>query len=432
MFKKLTNEEFLEKLQCLGIKYIPLEEYKGAHVKIKWLCYENQNHVFEAEPCDIYSGKTKCPYCAHRLVFVGETDMWSTRPDMAKMLKNPDDGYKYFTTSSHKVDWICPNCHSDIKDKIINNVNMFGLSCPNCSDGMSFGEKYVYELLTQLKCNFIYDKTTEWSNNKRYDFRIPSMNLIIEVHGIQHYEQSFMEYHNSKRNVRTIEEEKQNDNYKMNLALSNGIKYYIQLDCKLSDYDYIKSSIIDSKLNELFDLSIVNWDKCFESTFSSNVILCADLWNSGMKNTKDISNNIGFNITSVIKYLKQAAKIGLCDYELNYTKNSVANKNLEIVCTLWENGVRNVTDLMKESGLSNGTVYKMLKRANLSTVPKNTKQLKPKQRKSKTKYLCLETNKIYNTYSELRNSGFNPKAVSNCCSGLSETSSGLHWKTISE
>ena len=253
-----------------------------------------------------------------------------------------------------------------------------------------------------------------------------------------------MSYSVSKRNVRTIEEEKQNDNYKMNLALSNGIKHYIQLDCKLSDYDYIKNSIIDSKLNDLFDLSVVDWDRCFKATFSSNVTLCAHLWNDGMKNTKDISDYIGFNITSVIKYLKQAAKIGLCDYELNYTKNSVANKNLGTVCTLWENGVRNVADLKVASGLSETTVYKMLKRANLPTVPKNAKQRKKKKQtkikqqtkvkpiKPKTKYLCIETNRIYNTYSELRKNGFNPKAVSNCCSGFSETSAGFHWKSISE
>ena len=156
------------------------------------------------------------------------------------------------------------------------------------------------------------------------------MNLIIETHGIQHYEQSFMNYSIDKKNIRTIEDEQQNDNYKMELALSNGIEHYIQLDCKLSEYDYIKNSIINSKLSKLFDLSVVDWDKCFEATFSSNVILCADLWNRGMKNTKDIADNIGFNICSIIKYLKQAAKIGLCDYELNYTKNSVANKNLEL------------------------------------------------------------------------------------------------------
>jgi hypothetical protein len=237
---------------------------------------------------------------------------------------------------------------------------------------MSFGEKYVYELLTQLKCDFIYDKTTEWSDSKRYDFLIPSMNLIIEVHGIQHYEQSFMKYHNSKRNARTIEEEKQNDNYKMNLALSNGIKYYIQLDCKLSDYDYIKSSIIDSKLNELFDLSIVNWDKCFESTFSSNVILCAHLWNDGMKNTKDISDYIGFNITSVIKYLKQATKIGLCDYKLNYKKNRSRYKQV----------------------------------------------------------LCIETQKVYEYLSKVEEDGYDYTHVSKCCNGAYETAYGMHWKFI--
>lgn len=325
-----------------------------------------------------------------------------------------------------KANFICPKCGNLIKDKVINNVVRFGLSCDKCSDGMSFGEKFIREFLVQLGCNFIYDKTVKWSNGKRYDFQIPSMSLIIEVHGIQHYEESFIRY-SSNRNIRTLEEEIQNDFYKKDLALKNGIKYYIQLDCKESDCDYIKKSIMNSELINLFDLSTIDWDKCLQSTFKSNVILCANLWNNGMKSTKEIAKFIGMDISSVIPYLKKASKIGLCDYELNYSQNKIANKNLETICSLWDNGVRNISDLMRLSGLSNGTVYKMLKRANLQTHSKYRKQ-----RELNKNFLCVETNKIYRTYSELRNDGFNPNAVVNCCRGDSKTSSGLHWEFILE
>lgn len=372
MPKMLTNEEFLQKLEDLNIEYIPLEEYQGTHTKIKWMCHKNQNHIFEAEPCDIYSGKHNCPYCKHRIVFVGETDMWTTRPDMAKMLKNPEDGYKYFATGGQKVDWICPCCNSVIKDKVINNVNMFGLSCPNCSDGISFGEKFVHELLTQLKVDFIYDRITAWSKNKRYDFYIPTMKMIIEIHGIQHYERSFVNCSDNARDARTLEEEKQNDCYKKTLALHNGIEHYIQLDCRISDFDHIKQSILNSELNILLDLSIIDWNKCFKSTFNSNVIICSDLWNSGMKSTKDIANYIGFNISSVILYLKRAAKIGLCNYELNYKKNKSRYK----------------------------------------------------------KVLCVETQKIYEYIGRVKEDGYNYAIISKCCRGLRETAYGMHWKFI--
>ena len=160
---------------------------------------------------------------------------------------------------------------------------------------------------------------------KRYDFYIPSMSVIIETHGIQHYQERTLSRFKD-RFSRTIDEEIANDQYKMNLALSNNIKYYIQLDCRKSELDYIKDSIINSEINNLFDLSTVDWNKCYQRTLTSNVIWCAELWNNGMKRTKDIEEYTGIDRCSIVPYLKKAAKVGLCDFELNYTKNEISNK----------------------------------------------------------------------------------------------------------
>ena len=374
MFKSLTNEQFLQKLKNMSIKYTPLEKYKGSTTKIKWACYKNPKHVFEATPDSMYrcvrNNGCICPYCDRRLVFVGETDMWTTNPELAHMLENLDDGYKYLATSSKRVNFVCPKCGSVIKDKIINNVRMFGLSCGNCSDGMSFCEKFVYELLLQLNCEFIHDRTICWSEGKRYDFYIPKLNMIIETHGLQHYEDSFTRY--SGRDARTAEEERQNDKYKKDLALFNGIEHYIQLDCKVSDCDYIKNSIENSKLVELFDLSVVDWDKCLQATFNSNVVLCANLWNDGMKSTRDIANFTGIDISSVIPYLKKAAKIGLCDYVKNYNQNK--------------------------------SKYK--------------------------KILCVETNKIYECIKDAESDGYNKSYISKCLHHKDGIAYGLHWRFV--
>ena len=377
MFKMMTQEEFLQKLKNMGVKHIPLEDYKGSSKEIKWMCYKNSKHIFEATPDSVYRNTINnvdgCMYCNHKKVFVGETDMWTTRPDMAAMLLNPEDGYKYFANSNVRVDWICPKCGSIVKDKIINNVEKQGLSCDNCSDGMSFGEKFVWALLVQLNCNFVHDRPTKWSNDKRYDFYIPSMSVIIETHGIQHYKERTLR-HFKDRFSRTIKEEIANDKYKMNLALTNNIKYYIQLDCKRSELDYVKQSVINSELKKLFDLSTVDWNECYKRTLTSNVVWCAELWNSGMKRTKDIENYTGIDRCSVVPYLKRAAKIGLCDFELNYTTNQIANNNLETIVSLWKNGITSVSKLMRLSGLSKTTVYKMLKRAGLYTKKQLLKQ----------------------------------------------------------
>lgn len=371
MFKMLSNEEFLEKLKLNNIKHIPLEEYKGSSIKIKFMCGKNNNHIFEIDPSSIYSDKNPCPYCSKRKVFIGETDMWTTNPKLASMLADKEDGYKYFDGSCNKVDWICPRCGSIIKNKIIKNVKTQGLSCPNCSDRLSYGEKFVYSLLEQLHINFIFDRTTSWSENKRYDFYIPDYSLIIEIHGIQHYERGFM-FKNSKYVLRCVEDEKNNDIYKRNMALNNGIKNYIELDCRKSEFNYIKKSILESGLSKIFDLSEIDWDLCLKNTFNSNVIKCANLWNDGVKNTSEISKITGIHISSVISYLKRAKKIGLCNYVKNYNKNK--------------------------------------------------KGCKP--------VICLETNKIYESISKVKEDGYDYTSVSKCCNKHLETAHGLHWNFI--
>lgn len=65
MGKLMTNEEFLQKLKDLGRKdLIPLEEYKGRKVKIKFQCKNPEcQYEWEVTPGSILSG-SGCPKCA--------------------------------------------------------------------------------------------------------------------------------------------------------------------------------------------------------------------------------------------------------------------------------------------------------------------------------------------------------------------------------
>ena len=67
MGKKLTNEEFLQRLKDLGRDdLIPLEEYKGRHTNIRFKCTKEEcGHEWEAQPGNIYDSQG-CPECARR------------------------------------------------------------------------------------------------------------------------------------------------------------------------------------------------------------------------------------------------------------------------------------------------------------------------------------------------------------------------------
>lgn len=78
------------------------------------------------------------------------------------------------------------------------------------------------------------------------------MSCVIEAQGSQHYKNSQWS---------SLEYQQQNDKIKKDLAISNGIKNYIQLDCKNSDFKYMKQSILNNdEINKIFNLSEIDWN----------------------------------------------------------------------------------------------------------------------------------------------------------------------------
>ena len=50
--------------------------------------------------------------------------------------------------------------------------------------------------------------------------------------------------------------------------------------------------------------------------------VCLELWNNGMKSTKDIANKLNIGIGSVRECMKKYAEIGKCDYNAEQAKIS--------------------------------------------------------------------------------------------------------------
>lgn len=374
--RKLTNEEFLKILKEDKIEYLPLEEYKGMNAKIKWMCCKNTRHIFDASPTELIHSNRGCPYCSHRKVFVGETDLWTTHPEIAEMLKDHNDGFIFSFGSGKSVDWICPCCGYVIKNKSIEKVVKRGLSCPICSDGVSYPEKFMTDVLNQLDIDFQRYKIFEWSDGKIYDFYIPTLNLIIETHGIQHYIEC--KFSNSKSN-RTLIDEQQNDKYKEQIAVSNGILHYIVLDCRESNRNFIKTSILNSKISQFFDLSIIDWNRCDSNSHKSYYKDILNYYNNGITNSIDIANLLGINRKTVIDALHKMANNKICDYDSKTSSSFHISK----------------------------AHYRQV--------------------------VCIETGKIYHSIKSTKEDGFSPKCVSGCCSGNgAKTHKGYHWMYCDE
>lgn len=307
--RRLTQEEFLKRLKEQDIKIKPLDSYIKTSEKIRWQCDKYENHIWLATPNNVLKENgTGCPYCSGNKVLKGFNDLWTTHPEIANCLVDKNIGYQISYSGHIKQDFICPKCGCLIKNVMVRDAVRYNIVCPCCSDGVSYPERFISNVLRQLQIHYKHDSAFDWSKNKRYDFYIKDLSLIIEAHGEQHYRID-------KQWGNSILDQQTNDEYKKALAISNDIEHYVVLDCRESNADFIKTSIFNSELIKLFDLSIIDWQKCAADSCKSNVVIACDLWNSGTHSTKEISNIMCLTRTTVISYLNKGSKYGICNYD---------------------------------------------------------------------------------------------------------------------
>ena len=221
-------------------------------------------------------------------------------PEVESFLKNKDDAMRYAPKSDQKLLCVCPDCGREYF-RTCAKITYYGVPCV-CGDGFSYPEKFIFNILQQLNVKFEPQYYLE-NSMYRYDFYLNEHNTILEVNGIQHYKQKW------ERN------EVENDVNKKEFAFSCGFTEdnYIVLDCRESNLNFIKHSVVNSKLGSFLDFSNVNFEKCSEFASSNLVKEACKLWNNG-KIVKEISEYLKLHKHTIISYLKQGNDIGWCLY----------------------------------------------------------------------------------------------------------------------
>lgn len=211
------------------------------------------------------------------------------------------------------VEHTCAYCGNKMmkKPSLVISNKLKGISyCNKCSDGISFPNKFVSNVLEELNIDF--EREYKIGKIRRYYDIYISPNIIIENNGLQHYKHTH--FHDLSNT--TISDSVQNDNFKKEHALNNGITYYIELDCSKSTLEHIKNSIMNSALPNILNFSEddVNWDKCLEKSLGSAVIKCCDMWNTNKYSVNQLAKIMKTSHVTISNYLKYCAECGLCDY----------------------------------------------------------------------------------------------------------------------
>jgi len=279
----------------------------GLNQKGYWFkCLDHPEHKSEQKSINSFTsgsrGSITCNQCNTITV---------THPHLVKYFVNKEDALKSYG-SNKKVPMRCPDCGYE-KTIAVSTLILVGFGCHRCGDGIPYTEKFIFSIFEQLNKKFISQLTKtifDWCKKYRYDFYIDDINgIICECHGLQHYEENI----NWKSTLQDVQE---NDKEKEILAKENNIKNYIILDCRYSNMEWIKNSVMNSELPLLlnFKESHIDWLKCEEFGSSNFLKIVCNLWNDGIKNTTEIAEILKVSRGTIIRYLKQGVKLGWCDY----------------------------------------------------------------------------------------------------------------------
>ena len=287
----------------------------GEHYSLKRKEYVPEYWIIEG---NIKKGNG-CACCKNNNIVVRNiNDLNTTSPDIAKYLKNKNDGYLYTKGTGAKLDFVCPDCGNIVK-KSPYDVERYGVTCI-CGDGFSYGHKYVCSVLKQNNIQFIDNVTPEWCRFKKYnsdktrsgeyDFVIEELKIIIEVDGGFHRRDNNM-------NGQTKEESQYVDKMKDELAKENGYKI-IRVHYN-DDKFKIKDSILHTDIVKIINIENTDWVKCEEFAIKNLAKEACSLWNENKDNpyftVSDVSSIMGKSRNCVLEWLKIGARIGWCDYD---------------------------------------------------------------------------------------------------------------------
>jgi hypothetical protein len=246
--KTKSVENFIKECQKLhGSKYdYSKVEYIKAKSKVKIICYIHG--LFFIRPDNHLNGQG-CPKCGIVKYSLSQRD--TTGGFVKKSKKIHGDKYDYTKTKyvNHKtnVEIVCSKHGSFFQMPRSHLTN--GSGCPMCNQSkgeikiLNFIKKNNIECITQK----MFDDCRNPKTNRklRFDFHIPSKNLLIEYDGIQHFEKGMT------RNFITTEEDLIENQYKDKLkteyAKSNNIKL---LRIKYVDLNKI-DDILEKKLKRI-------------------------------------------------------------------------------------------------------------------------------------------------------------------------------------
>ena len=197
---------------------------------------------FEQQPANHLNG-SNCPSCEGKAPVT--TNIFTNK---AKQIHG--EKYNYYLddipNTKVKIKIHCPK-HGDFEQNVNNHLN--GAGCPKCS--RSRGESFIQLVLDKYKIPYKPEHRLP-PNRCKYDFYLPEHNLLIEFHGLQHYQ--FVEFFHKDQEDFLYKKER--DRFKLELARMHRIPIiyfnYKHLEMETEDFENLIVRVLEKIKNRKF------------------------------------------------------------------------------------------------------------------------------------------------------------------------------------
>jgi len=120
-----------------NLPLLPTQVLSGSSNRVWWKC-KKAGHEWQAAISHRTSARDQsgCPQCSGRVTIVGETDLPTTHPEIARYwhsTKNGDLKVEQVSAGSNKKVWWLAPCNHEWDDTV-NHITARGLNCPYCSN----------------------------------------------------------------------------------------------------------------------------------------------------------------------------------------------------------------------------------------------------------------------------------------------------------
>lgn len=239
----------------------------------------------------------------------------------------------------------CPECNKRKKIQP-NTLVSRGFFCNLCSVHTSYPELFFLGYSIHFELEFEHQVTLKGLPGRRFDFMNYQNNTIVECMGEQHYNKNNTWYQDAIKQ----------DVEKRNYCKNNNIRL-IELDCRYSDFNYIKKKINNCEflpsIEEYDEKSIL---EIIEQSKLYPVKDIIELYRSG-KTAVEIGEKHNVHYLTIISILKKSNISIRSASEYNKGRESPQRKKVKCTTTgeVYESGLK----ASKLTGVSSGSISRV-------------------------------------------------------------------------